>query len=272
MIGKLRPNLLHRYIFSRIGIRDDKVILGPAYGEDAAIIDLNDKVLVIHSDPITGAIENLGWLAVNVVCNDVAVCGAKPRWLLSVYYFPENCDKKLIDKITEQVDKAAKELEVMIVGGHSEFTLGLNRPLITMTALGVVNKEKYVTTSGCKSGDLIIITKNVGIEGTSILATDFREDLRMRGVDDEKIEKGKEFIKNISVVKEALILADIGVNAMHDPTEGGVLGGLAEMAYSSRKRIVVWEDKMPISEITQLFCKALNLDPLRLISLSLIHI
>jgi len=266
MIGKLHPNLLRKYVFSRIGAVSNRVLVGPAYGEDAAIIDFGDEVLVIHTDPITGAVENLGWLAVNIACNDIAVCGARPKWLLSVFYFPENCDESLIDRITEQVDKAAKELEVMIIGGHSEFTPSLKRPLITMTALGIAKKERYVTTKGCKSGDLIIITKSIGIEGTSILATDFQEGLRRKGVDDEKIERGRKFIRNISVVKEALILADIGVNAMHDPTEGGVLGGLAEMAYSSGKRIEVWESKIPVSEITQLFCKVLNLDPLKLIS------
>ncbi len=267
MIGKLPLDLLKKYIFNRTGVQDNSVIIGPSYGEDAAIIDLgNDKVLVVHVDPITGAIEWLGWLAVHIACNDIAVRGVKPRWLLPVLYLPEDTTENLIDRITIQIDTAAKEVKVTIVGGHSEFTPDLSRPLISMTAIGVTRKGEYVITSGAKPGDYIIMTKSVAIEGTAILATDFREILKKKGVPDTLINRGASFLKRISVVPEALTLAEIGVNAMHDPTEGGLLGGLAEMAYASNVQIEVWEDKVPIAEETKVFCKELDIDPLKLIS------
>jgi len=266
MAGKLPPELLRKYVFSRIGIKDPKVIVGPAYGEDAAIIDFGDKVLVAHVDPITGAVELLGWLAVHIACNDIAVRGAEPRWLLCVLYLPEKASEELIDKITSQIDEAAKEVGVMIIGGHTEYTPGLERPLISMTAIGVADKYKYVRTAGVRPGDYILMTKTVAVEGTSIIATDFAERLREKGVGEKLIERGKEFIKEISVVKEALILANIGVHSMHDPTEGGILCGLAEMAYSSNVKIEVWEEKIPIAEETRVFCNALGIDPLKLIS------
>ncbi len=268
MVGKLPPKLLEKYVFSRIGVKDPDVIVGPNFGEDAAIIDLgNDKVLVAHVDPITGAVELLGWLAVHIACNDIAVRGARPRWLLPVLYFPEHASEELIDKITAQIDEAAKEVGAMVVGGHSEFTPQLTRPLISMTALGVVDKDKYVTTSGAKAGDVVIMTKTVGVEGTAILATDFREALVRAGVSTEVIEKCKGFIRKVSVVKEALTLAEAGLaTSMHDPTEGGLVGGLIEIAYASKKTLEVWEEKVPIAEETRIVAKALGLDPLRLIS------
>ena len=268
MAGKLPPEILKKYILSRVGVVDPSVIVGPSIGEDAAVIDIGDsKVLVAHVDPITGAVEFLGWLAVHIACNDVAVRGVRPRWLLPVLYLPENADLGLIDKITTQIDTAAKEVNAMVVGGHSEFTSGLTRPLISMTALGITEKGRYVTTSGARVGDVVLMTKTVGVEGTAILSTDFRDSLLRAGVPEDVIERGREFLKMISVVKEALILSDVGIpTSMHDPTEGGLIGGLVEIAYASNKTLEVWEGKIPIAEETALMTKALGLDPLRLIS------
>ena len=268
MAGKLPPEILKKYILSRVGVVDPSVIVGPSIGEDAAVIDIGDsKVLVVHVDPITGAVEFLGWLAVHIACNDVAVRGVRPRWLLPVLYLPENADLDLIDKITTQIDTAAKEVNAMVVGGHSEFTSGLTRPLISMTALGITEKGRYVTTSGARVGDVVLMTKTVGVEGTAILSTDFRDALLRAGVPEDVIERGREFLKMISVVKEALILSDVGIpTSMHDPTEGGLIGGLVEIAYASNKTLEVWEGKIPIAEETALMTKALGLDPLRLIS------
>jgi len=266
MVGKVPLDILRKYIFCRIGVSDPDVIVGPGYGEDSAVIDLGDRVLVVHVDPITGAVDWLGWLAVHISCNDIAVTGAKPRWLLSVLYFPEDASEELIDTITKQIDNAAKEVGVMVVGGHSEYTPGLNRPLISMTAIGLASKDKYVRTSGAKPGDSIIMTKTAAIEGTAILSTDFAHILRDKGVDNSVLKRASNFIKNISVLPEALVLTDVGVNSMHDPTEGGILGGLAEIAYSSNVKLEVWEDKIPVAEETKIICDALKVDPLKLIS------
>ena len=264
-MAKLSLRLLRKYIFSRVGLRDKDVIIGPAYGEDAAIISLNNKVLVAHVDPITGAVENIGWLAVHIACNDIAVRGAKPRWLLAVYYLPEDCDEGLIDRITGQVDRAARELGAMIVGGHTEFTPGISRPLISMTALGIAEKERFVSTGNVRPGDVILMTKTAGVEGTSVLASDFRELLLKKGISEALLKRAALFIRHISVVKEALTLSELEVHSMHDPTEGGILGGLAEMAYASNVLIEAWEKSIPIAEETRVLCGALSLDPLKIL-------
>ncbi len=268
MVGKLPPWMMLRYVYPRIGVRDPSVVVGPGIGEDAAVIDLGDgRVLVVHNDGITGAVELLGWLAVHIVSNDIAVTGARPRWFLMTLYLPEEGGEALVDNIMKQIDLAARELGVMVVGGHTEFTPKLERPLIATTAIGITSKEKFVRTGGARAGDLVLMTKVAAIEGTAILSTDFAEELRKRGVREDAIERGREFVKRVSVVKEALLLAENGLaTSMHDPTEGGILGGLSEIAYASRKTIVVWEDRIPVASETLEMSRALGIDPLRLIS------
>ncbi len=268
MVGKLPPHLMLRYVYTRIGVRDPSVVIGPGIGEDAAVIDLGDgRVLVVHNDAITGAVELLGWLAVHIVSNDVAVTGARPRWFLMSLFLPEERAEELVDEIMKQVDSAAKELGMMVIGGHTETTPGLDRPIVGTTAIGITRKDMFVSTGGARAGDVVIMTKTAGIEGTAILCTDFVEELRRRGISEEVIERGRSFVKMVSVVREALLLAENGLaTSMHDPTEGGVLGGLTEIAYASGKTIVVWEDRIPIAEETLAVAKALGVDPLKLIS------
>ncbi len=266
--GKLRPEILTKYVFGRVGAVDPSVLVGPSIGEDAAVIDLgNGNVLVVHVDPISGAVEHLGWLAVHIPSNDVAVSGARPRWLLPVIYLPEDSGVELVDKITEQMNAAAKEINAMIVGGHSEYTPGIKRPLISMTSMGITTLNMYVRSSGARPGDVVLMTKRAGIEGTLILASDFAEVLMDRGISRDLISKAREMVKDISVVKEALLLAEDGLpTSMHDPTEGGVLGGLLELAYASNTSIVIYEDSIPIARETEVFCNALGLDPLKILS------
>ncbi|MET1102225.1 MAG: AIR synthase family protein [Pyrodictiaceae archaeon] len=267
-MGKLPPALMEKYVYSRLGVRDPAVIVGPQVGEDSAVIDLGDgRVLVVHADGITGAVELLGWLAVHIVSNDIAVTGARPRWYLATLYLPEDADERVIDKITEQMDRAAREIGVMIVGGHTEFTPRLERPLVATTAIGVVDKGRFVRTSGAKPGDLVVMTKTAGIEGTAILASDFKDELLRKGVGEAVLERARGFLERVSVVREALLLAENKlVTSMHDPTEGGLLGGLSEIAYASGTTIEAWEEKIPVAPETREICRALGIDPLRLIS------
>ncbi|ADM27877.1 AIR synthase related protein domain protein [Ignisphaera aggregans DSM 17230] len=266
---KLSPSILESKIFRRIGVLDPSVIVGPAIGEDASIIDIgDDKVLVVHSDAISGSIEMLGWLAVHIAANDIAVRGVRPRWFLISLFIPETSDViSIVDKISDQIDRAAKELGIMVVGGHTETTTGIDRPLAGMTMIGIGHRNKIVTTSGAREGNILIATKAVALEGTSILCTDFAKELIDRGVDTHILERCARFIEEVSIVKEALALAEKGlVTSMHDPTEGGVIGGVTEIAYASNKTIELWLNEIPIREETRIICKKLGLDPLRLIS------
>ena len=265
-MGKLPKEILEKYVFPRVGLRRPEVLVGPKYGEDAAIISINnEKVLVVHSDPITAAYEHSGWLAVNIACNDIAVRGAEPRWILPVILLPEN-RKDLLDRIMKEINSAAKALKVMVVGGHTEYLSMLKRPIISMTAIGVAYKDHYITTGNGEIGDRIIMTKTAGIEATAILAKDFEDLLLKKGVSMDLIRKSAKFISKVSVVKEALILAKMGAHVMHDPTSGGILGGLYEIAYASNLELRIMVEKIPVAKETQIFCNLLGLNPLKILS------
>ena len=264
-VGKLEPDMLKQLVFSCLGAANSRVILGPTIGEDASVIDFKDKLLVVHSDPITGAVENIGWLAVNIVANDIATRGVKPHWMLIVLLLPSSMDSGKLKHITQQIDRAAKELGIAIVGGHSEVTPGIKRPIIVATAMGETEKGKLVQSSGAKVGDQVVVTKGAAIEGTAILSSELSE-LLQRKIDSRIVENAQKFIERISVVKDALTAVKVGgVHAMHDATEGGVAAGLQEIAWASDVGIVAYEEKIPVYEETELICQALKIDPLKTI-------
>lgn len=265
-IGKLDPSVLKEVVFRHIGRRDTRVILGPQIGEDASVIDFGEKNLVVHSDPITGAVENVGWLAVNICTNDIATRGVPPRWILTVLLLPENLTLTAVHTIMKQIDKAAKQLGVSLVGGHSEVTSAVEHPVIITTAVGETKDKKFVRSSEAKIGDTLILTKGAAIEGTAILASELADSLEHK-IGKKTVEKAKGFIQMTSVVEDALTAMEVGgVHAMHDATEGGVAGAIQEIAWASNSGALVHEDRIPVLAETKAICEALGIDPLRTIS------
>lgn len=264
--GKLPPEILERLVLRRTGVRDPDVIVPPRYGEDASVIRIGGSLIAVHSDPITAASRDAGWLSINVAANDVASKGALPRWASVVILIPEDSEESLLDAITAQIDRAARELGISVVGGHTEAVPGLRRPIIVATVIGkLVNGP--VTSGGARPGDLVILSKSAGLEGTAIIARDYGRALARRDIPWEVIERASRFMELISVVKEAVALARKGIpTTMHDPTEGGVLGGVTEVAYSSGVEIEVYEGLVPFEDETLRISGAVGIDPLRLIS------
>jgi hydrogenase expression/formation protein HypE len=264
--GKVPTKVLEEIVFRNLGAKRDDVVLSPSIGEDAAIIQAGNQLLAVSSDPITGAEEWLGWLAVHVSANDVATRGVQPRWFNSIILLPKNSTAELVEKICTQMDKAAHQLDVAIVGGHCEVTPGIEHPIVTGCAIGVAEEGKYVTCGGARIGDSIILTKGTGIEGTAILASDRRTQL-LQVFDEKFLNQAENFFEKISVVKDALTAFRIGgVSAMHDPTEGGVAGGLHELADAANIGFMVHEEKILVPEETRKICAHFNVDPLQLIS------
>jgi hydrogenase maturation factor len=217
-------------------------------------------------DPITGAIERIGWLAVNINANDVSTFGVEPAFFFSCILLPENASRETVETICVQMDKAAKKLGMAIVGGHCEVTPGLTNPIVVGCAMGLTEKGNYVTAGGAKLGDKLILTKSAGIEGTAILATDREEQLK-NVLKPAMLQNAKKFYNNISVVKDALTAFKTGgVTAMHDPTEGGVSGGIHEMADASNLGVKIFEEKIHVQPETSKICEFFHVDPLQLIS------
>jgi hydrogenase expression/formation protein HypE len=263
--GKIPVDILKEVVFKNLGAERKEVIVGPSAGIDGAVLDLGDKSLVVSMDPITGAVERIGWLAVNVNANDVATFGVEPAFLFSCIMLPENAERKLVEAISTQMNAAAKDLGIAIVGGHCESTPGLAKPIVVCCIMGMTEKNCYVTAGGAKSGDQLILTKSAGIEGTAILATDREKELQ-KTLSATVLEKAKNFWSQISVVKDALTACKTGgVHAMHDPTEGGVAGGIHEMADASNVGVKVIEEAVPIQPETTKICSHFHIDPLQLI-------
>ncbi|UCF44899.1 MAG: AIR synthase family protein [Candidatus Bathyarchaeota archaeon] len=264
--GKIPVDILKEVIFKNLGADRKEVTVGPAAGIDGAVLDLGDKSLIVSMDPITGAVERIGWLAVNVNANDVATFGVEPTFLFSCMLLPENAEKKLVETISAQIDAAAKDLGIAIVGGHCESTPGLTNPIVVGCTMGLTEKGRYVTAAGAKSGDKLILTKSAGIEGTAILATDREAELK-KAMNPTMVQNAKDFYNQISVVKDALTACKTsGVHAMHDPTEGGVAGGIHEIADASNWGVKVFEEAIPVQPETAQICSYFRIDPVQLIA------
>jgi thiamin-phosphate kinase len=253
-------------VFKHLGKHDPDLLLGPGIGQDASLLKIGDYVLVASTDPITGSIEDVGWLAVHVNANDIATFGISPRWFLTSIMLPEGCSEADLERITNQIGEAANSLEITVAGGHTEITEGLDRPIIAGFMLGVTREGEYVTSSGAKPGDVIILTKTVGIEGTAILATEGVSTLSKQ-FPETTLSEAKALRTQISVVKEGISAFQTGyITAMHDPTEGGLSGGIHELCDASGVGFEINENDIPIHPATRKVCEVLEVNVMELIS------
>ena len=267
-VGKFPPQMLQR-LLAKQRVPDARVLLGPAMGEDAAVLDMGDRLLVAKSDPITFASEDIGWYAVQVNANDVACTGGVPRWFLATLLVPDRFTEAEAEDIFDQVLEACNARNIALIGGHSEVTYGIDRPIVLGPMLGEVEKEKLVTTGGARDGDSIVITKGIAIEGAAVLARDRREDLLAAGVSGDAIEAASQYLyrPGISVVAEAGIACAVAdIHSLHDPTEGGLATGLREMAQASGMGLAVERSSVPVLPECEEICTALGLDPMGLLA------
>ena len=262
-LGKLRPALLAD-LFARHVTPDPRVVVGPRVGEDAAVLDLGDRYLVATTDPITFVTEDLGWYVLVVNANDLAVRGAAPRWFLATCLLPEGrTTESEVSALFAQLGAACRAQGVALVGGHTEVTPGLDRPIVVGTMLGEVEKTRLVTTSGARPGDVLVLTKGVPVEGTSIIARMRDAELRARGYDDAWLARARGMLARLSVVPEALLAAAlVPVHAMHDPTEGGVATALWEVADAAGVGLAVEAERIPVLAEGAALCREYGLDPL----------
>lgn len=267
-LGKLPVDLLAQ-LLAGAPIKDSRVLYGPGIGLDCAVIDLGERVLVFKSDPITFATDDIGWYAVQVNANDVATTGAAPRWMLATLLLPENASTRAgVEAIFDQIYRAAQALDISVVGGHTEITYDLHRPILIGTLIGEVDREHLLAPSNMQPGDRLLLTKGVPIEGTALLAREFPHLLR-ETLNSAELEQAAHYLyePGISVVRDARIATRAGqVHAMHDPTEGGLAGALWELADASRRRLVVDPAAVPVPELSGRICAALGLNPLATIA------
>lgn len=265
-IGKLPVSELSNIISKAKTLHTPSVIAGPGPGEDAGIIDLGHCMLVAHVDPITEAGEGIGRLAVIVASNDVAVSGARPRWAQVLLLLPPGYPLMKAEEIAGEIGETARELGIEIVGGHTEYTPGIEKPIVAVYVMGCACRECIVPTGNAEAGDIVVQIGYAGQEGAFILASDFTHLLADKGVPWETIEYLRREPR-LSVVDVAVELAEnVLVNSMHDATEGGLLGALVEVALASSKTLRIDRQRILLDGRVEEACRALGIDPLRLIS------
>ena len=266
--GKVPPELLSE-VLGRASA-DPSVVLGPGIGLDAAIIDSGgDELLVVAADPVTFVASQPARYALRVNANDVAVMGARPRWFLATVLLPERTGEDQVERLFAELTEACRELDVALIGGHSEVTDAVTRPVIAGTMIGTVPRGAELSAAAAKPGDELWLAGAIAVEGTAILCREARDQLLAAGVSAELIAAGARLLDEpgISIAEPALAIARArGISAMHDPTEGGISGALYEFAEAAGCSITVDVDAIPVLEPTRIVCAALGLEPLGLLA------
>ena len=256
-IGKVPENVLKRSVFKKLTVKRPEVLVHAGVGEDCAVLAPTENALVLSTDPITASAKEIGTIAFHITANDIASSGAELVGILLTIIMPPNSEEGELKQIMDDVSQLTAEYHVEILGGHTEVSAVVNQTLVSVTGIGRIAKDKLVTTKGLKPGQDLVVTKWVGLEGTSIIATEFEKELKKR-LPVSIVDESQKFASLLSVVKDSRVAMQVGVSAMHDVTEGGIFGALWEMAEALKK--------IPIRQETIEICEFFNLNPYQLIS------
>ncbi|GFI62370.1 carbamoyl dehydratase HypE [Clostridiales bacterium] len=267
-IGKVPVEILNRIVLDPINKNKNKredIIIRPSTGEDCSAVDTRGEFCVLSTDPITAAGSNAGFLAVHINCNDAASAGAEPIGMLLTALMPEGSCEEDLKEIIDGAYRASRELGIEIIGGHTEITTAVNKPVISGTVIAKTRGRKFISSGGAKPGQHIIMTKWAAIEGTSIIAEDYKDKFE-KLVPTKILDEARELSSKISVVKEGIIASEYGATAMHDATEGGILGAVWEVAECSEVGVEIYADEIPVLDCTKILCEIAHINYLRLIS------
>ena len=265
-IGKVSETVLKRSIFKQIHTKRDEVLLGAGVGEDCAAVKLSPgEIFVISTDPITGTVKDVGMLAIQITANDLASSGAEPVGVMLTVLLPEEIEEEDIREMMRQVEEACAHFHIQVMGGQTEVTRAVTQPVISVTGVGKVREDRLVSTAGAKPGQDILVTKWIGIEGTSIIAKEKEKELLER-FSQAFVDTAKGFDQYLSVLPDSRIAVEHGVSAMHDVTEGGIYGALWEVAEASGIGLEIDLKAIPIRQETIEICEYFELNPYYLIS------
>ena len=265
-LGKVPETVLKRSVLKQIEHRREEVLVGPAIGEDCSVLAIGaDEVIVISSDPITGAIKDIGTLAVHITANDIASDGAEVIGIMLTILLPEETQEQELKEMMKDIEAVCRKLNIEVIGGHTEVTRAVNQPIVTVAGVGKMKRSQIIKTAGAKPGQEIVMTKWVGLEGTAIIAAEKEQELLTK-YSASFIDGAKKFIEHISVVPEAMIARTLGVTSMHDVTEGGIFGALWEIGAASKVGLEVDLKKILLKQETVEICEFYDLNPYMLIS------
>ncbi|MDD2972710.1 MAG: AIR synthase family protein [Lachnospiraceae bacterium] len=265
-IGKVSESVLKRSVLKQIKNRREEVLVGAGIGEDCAILSFQeDEVVTLTVDPVTATTFENGVYGIYAAVNDIAATGAEPVGVLVSILLPESTYESELKEMMQEMEKICDSLHIQIIGGHTEVARAVNCPIITITGVGKAGKDTYASTRGAKPGQDIVISKWIGLEGTSIIAHEKEEELREK-YPSHLIHAAKECRNLLSVIPEAATAIKSGVRTMHDVTEGGVFGALWELAESSGVGLEIDLQKLPIRQETIEVCEFVDVNPYQMIS------
>ncbi len=265
-VGKVPEAVLKRSVLKQIRTDRPEVLLGASVGEDCAAVALQeDEMFVLSTDPITGTAKDIGHLAIQITLNDLASAGAEPIGVMLTFLLPEKLSEAKLRAMMGQAEEAAHAANVQIMGGHTEVTRVVNQPVISVVGVGKAKKGRLISTAGARPGMDVIVTKWIGLEGTSIIAKEKEAELLTR-YPKALVDEAKAFDRYLSVLPEAATAVKSGVSAMHDVTEGGIFGALWEMAESAGVGLEIDLKKIPIRQETVEVCEFFDVNPYELIS------
>ncbi|HKP19293.1 MAG TPA: AIR synthase-related protein [Gaiellaceae bacterium] len=258
--GKIPSDLLAR-LLADLPPAPPELLLGPRVGEDACAIELPGGILIAAADPITLSSEDIGRSAVIVNANDVAVTGGRPRWFLAVILVPPGTEESVVVDLFAAVQRAVAEVGASFVGGHTEVTPVVTRPVVVGQMLGLAEAGKFTATGCLVAGSVLVQVGPAPIEGAALLARE--ADGRLGSVDPSALATAQAALDRpgISIVEPALLAARLGAVALHDPTEGGLATGLHELAHASGVRLRVDPDAVLWFEAGVAVCRELGADP-----------
>lgn len=271
--GKLDSEVLKKIVFNKIKYKSPYVKVRPGIGEDCAVMDFGSYDCVMSTDPISSAVSDIGKLAIHITCNDIASNGVEPLGIMLAVLLPEGTTDDDVEHIMAQASEEAAALNVEIIGGHTEVTGAVKQPVIVSTAIGRGPAGGSQSGDNMVPGDYIMMTKCTGLEGSGIIACDYSEDLA-KATDEkgnnifsqEEIDEAASFLNRVSVVREGVAAGKVGTHGMHDITEGGILGAIWEMCQISETGAEIFEDEIPMEDVTAKICEFFKINPLRLIS------
>jgi hydrogenase expression/formation protein HypE len=264
-IGKLDSEVLQSIVIDKIKFKRPEVMTRAGIGEDCAVIDFGQYECVVSTDPITADVRDIGKLAIHISCNDIASNGIEPLGITLAVMLPPGTTEKDVSIIMAQAGQAAEDCGVEIIGGHTEITDAVNKPVIVSTAFGRGLRGASQKAQDMQPGDMILMTKSAGLEGTGIIATDYEEQLA-EVLSDKELRHAKGLLRDVSVVPEGVACGKIGTSGMHDVTEGGILGAVWEMCHIAGTGCEVELESIPVDPVTEKLAAHFGIDPLRLIS------
>lgn len=264
--GKIPESVLKRSVLRQLHNRRDEVLMGAGVGEDCAALKLaEDEILVMSTDPITGTGKDMGELAILVTANDLASSGAEPIGVMLTILLPVGTEEAVLKQMMKEAEAACEKYNMQVLGGHTEISAAVNRPLVSVTGVGKAKKGTLISTAGVRPGMDIVVSKWIGIEGTAILAKEKEKELLSK-YSTTFIDRAKDLDAYISVLSEAAVAVRSGVSAMHDVTEGGIFGALWEIAEASGVGLEIDLKKIPVRQETVEICEFFGLNPYELIS------